>query len=227
MPKFLLLNALSIGKKKTQEKFKESLSDLITKYPESDVSAMAKDIIALMKQGKESKNGTSGGSLLTRRDEQVKKELSVLGNDPKKFSSDKLTKHRLMLISKSDKKSYNQLQYQIASFNFSKFMIKDFDLSIGKIDTVRTALHITNLESYEEAKWYENTVSKDSTLASTFREMKIDKVIISEDNFKLLKQNLSLNEYFEFISNTVHKTEASSATLPNNKKKQLTKNKKQ
>jgi tetratricopeptide (TPR) repeat protein len=227
MPKFLLLNALSIGKKKTQEKFKEALSDLITKYPESDVSAMAKDIIALMKQGKESKNGTSGGSLLTRRDEQVKKELSVLGNDPKKFSSDKLTKHRLMLISKSDKKSYNQLQYQIASFNFSKFMIKDFDLSIGKIDTVRTALHITNLESYEEAKWYENTVSKDSTLAATFREMKIDKVIISEDNFKLLKQNLSLNEYFEFISNTVHKTEASSATLPNNKKKQLTKNKKQ
>jgi tetratricopeptide (TPR) repeat protein len=218
MPKYLLINALSIGKKQTQEKFKEALNQLIAQYPESDVSAMAKDIIALMKQGKEAKNGLSGGTLLTRREEQTKKEMSVLANDPKKFSSDPLTKHRLMLLSKPNQKAFNQLQYQIASYNFSKFMIKDFDLTIGKIDSTHTALSVTNLESYEEAKWYENSIAKDSALSVTFKDMNIKKVIISEENFRLLKQNLSLQEYLAFISNTAHKPQ-SSAIITNNKKK--------
>jgi tetratricopeptide (TPR) repeat protein len=218
MPKFMLINALSIGKKNSQEKFKEALTQLIAQYPESDVSAMAKDILALMKQGKESKNGTSGGSLLTRREEQTKKEMSVLANDPKKFSSDPLSKHRLLLLSKPNQKAFNQLQYQIASFNFSKFMIKDFDLTIGKIDSTHTALSITNLESLEEAKWYENSIAKDSALSVTFKDMNIKKVIISEENFRLLKQNLSLQEYLAFISNTAHKPQ-SSAIITNNKKK--------
>jgi outer membrane protein assembly factor BamD (BamD/ComL family) len=74
MPKFLFLNALSVGKKDTPARFETNLTELVTNYPESDVSAMAKDILALMKQGQEAKTGTSHGTLLNRRDEISKQK---------------------------------------------------------------------------------------------------------------------------------------------------------
>ena len=196
MPKFLFLNALSIGKKESQEKFKLALDSLVVSYPTSEVSAMAKDIIALMKQGKVSKNGTSSGTLLTRRDEKAPQE--EIDITKLKFSTDKLTKHRLLLISNVNMDNMHKLQYNVASFNFSRFMIKDFDLVINKLDTAQNALSVTNFESYEEVLWYLNTLSSDPSLAELFSDFSVQKVIISEENFGLLKGSFTLNDYLAF-----------------------------
>ena len=55
LPKFLFLNALSVGKTEKPEVFEKTLSALVEKYPKSDVSSMSKDILALIKQGNEAK----------------------------------------------------------------------------------------------------------------------------------------------------------------------------
>jgi tetratricopeptide (TPR) repeat protein len=198
MPKFLFLNALSIGKRDSQEKFRTALNDLVTNYPASDVSAMAKDILALMKQGQEAKNGTSSGTLLARREETTKAE--VLDITKMKFSSDKFTRHRLMLISKAGQENIHKLQYNVASFNFSRFMIKDFDLVINKLDTARNALSITNFESYDEVLWYLNSIASDVSLSKMFVDFQVQKVIISDENFGLLKNTYSLEDYLAFQS---------------------------
>ena len=61
MPKFEFLNALSIGKTQKSDLFRTSLDSLIANYPENDVSAMAKDILALMKQGNVAQLGKTHG----------------------------------------------------------------------------------------------------------------------------------------------------------------------
>jgi outer membrane protein assembly factor BamD (BamD/ComL family) len=198
MPKFLFLNALSVGKKDTQEKFRSALENLITNYPESDVSAMAKDILALMKQGQEAKKGTTSGTLLARRDETTKAEVADVAK--MKFSADKLTRHRLLLISSTSLENMHKLQYNVASFNFSRFMIKDFDLVINKLDTARNSLSITNFESYDEVSWYLNSIATDATLSKMFGDFQVQKVIISEENFGLLKNTYSLEDYLAFQS---------------------------
>lgn len=199
MPKFLFLNALCIGKNESSSVFKSALNDLVTSYPESDVSAMAKDILALMKQGQENKNGTTSGSLLTRRDEETKTEINEIA--PQQFSNDKLTKHRVLFVSTANKVNMNKLLYNIASFNFSRFMIKDFDLVINKIDSSRTSLSVTNLESYDEAVWYQNSIATDSVLTKLMNDLKVQKVIISEENYALLKTMYNLKDYLTFQLN--------------------------
>jgi len=199
MPKFLFLNALSIGKKETPELFKAALTDLITNYPQSDVSAMAKDMLALIKQGQEAKTGTSSGSLLTRRDENTKIEINEIS--PQQFSAEKQTKHRLLLINSLNKEKINKLLYNIASFNFSRFMIKDFDLVISKLDSVHNVLSVTNFESYDEASWYVNSLNSDALLTEMLTDYQVQKVIISEDNYALLMTNFSLNDYLAFQLN--------------------------
>ena len=201
MPKFLFLNALSIGKKDTQEKFRMALNDLVTNYPASDVSAMAKDILALMKQGQEAQNGTSSGSLLARRDET--KKADVVDITKLKFSTDKLTRHRLLLISPTSLENMHKLQYNVAAFNFSRFMIKDFDLIINKLDTSRNSLSVTNFESFDEVLWYLNSIASDATLSKMFADFHVEKVIISDENFGLLKNTYSLDDYLKFQSTPV------------------------
>jgi len=196
MPKFLFLNALSIGKKESQDKFKSALTDLVTAYPESDVSAMAKDILALITQGQETKNGTSSGSLLSRREVNTKNEINEIV--PQQFFTNQLTKHRLMLIGAINSEKMNKLLYNIASFNFSRFMIKDFDLVISKLDSVQNVLSITNFETYDEAVWYVNSLSGDAQLSNTLNDYKMQKVIISEENYALIRTSFSLGDYLDF-----------------------------
>jgi len=199
MPKFLFLNALSIGKNETPELFRTSLNDLVTNYPQSDVSAMAKDILALMNQGQKAMTGTSSGSLLARRDENTKNEINEIS--PQQFSTDKQTKHRILFISSANQASINKLLYNIASYNFSRFLIKDFDLVVNKMDTTQISLSVTNFESYDEAVWYENSIATDSVLTKLMNDFQVQKVIVSEDNYALLKTGFSLKDYLAFQSN--------------------------
>jgi len=196
MPKFLFLNALSIGKNETSDSFRIALKDLITIYPESDVSAMAKDILALMKQGQLAKTGTSSGSLIARRDEKVSNDMNEISTQ--QFSIDKQTKHRILFISSVNQEGMNKLLYNIASFNFSRFMIKDFDLVINKLDSTHNALSVTNIESYDEAVWYENTIASDSVLKKMMDDYRVEKVIISEENYALIKTAFTLDDYLAF-----------------------------
>jgi hypothetical protein len=210
MPKLLFLNALSIGKKETPQLFKAALDSLVANYPQSDVSAMAKDILALMKQGQEAKTGTTSGSLLSRREETTKAEINEIS--PQQFSTEKQTKHRLLLINSLDKENMNKLLYNIASFNFSRFMIKDFDLLISKLDTIQNVLSVTNFESFDEANWYVNTLKSDEVLTKLLNDFQVQKVIISEDNYALIKTGFTLKDYYAFLAKP----------MVNNKNQQIT-----
>ncbi|MDR3653292.1 MAG: hypothetical protein P4L34_10025 [Paludibacter sp.] len=198
MPKFLFLNALSIGKNETPDLFRTALNDLLAKYPDSDVSAMAKDILALMKQGQEIKTGSSSGSLLTLRDESIKTNVNEI--QPRQFSVDKLTKHRILFISTVNQSDMNKLLYNVASFNFSRFMIKDFDLVINKMDSAQSSLSVTNFESYDEAVAYEKSIATDANLTKLMNDYHVQEVIMSEDNYALLKTGFNLKDYLAFQS---------------------------
>jgi len=197
MPKFLFLNALSIGKSDKEENFRTALNDLLKSYPESDVSAMAKDILALMRQGKEAIQGTSGGSLLTRREEKAVRVEDNKESD-QQFTAEKDGRHSVLFISQLKDGVINKLLYNIASFNFSRFMIKDFDLVVSKLDSTRNVLAITNFESYDEAVWYLNSVSTDASLTNLLDQYKVQKVIISDKNFTLVKTTVNLDDYLLF-----------------------------
>lgn len=196
MPKFMFLNALSVGKNETADLFKTALNELISTYPESDVSAMAKDILALMKQGQIAKTGTSSGSLIARRDEIENAKVEDVNSQ--EFSTDKMTKHRILFISSTNMSGMNKLLYNIASFNFSRFMIKDFDLVINKMDSMQNSISVTNFESYDEAVWYENTIATDSVLTKLMNNLQVQKVIISEENYALIKTVYNLKDYLAF-----------------------------
>jgi len=225
LPKFLFLNALSIGRSSTPDKFEAALTELVSSHPQSDVSSMSKDILALMKQGQQAQIGTTGGSLIAKREQVTKTEIENL--DQQKFTTDNRSKHRLMFVSSTNTATSNKLLYNIASFNFSRFLIKDFDLVINKLDTVLSALSVTNLESYEEADWYSKTLTADPVMSKLLTDLQIEKVVISEANFALLRTGFSLKYYLIFSNYSVEmmrsRNEAAIATSKSKSHEQMIK----
>ena len=193
MPKFAFLNALSVGKTQAEEPFYQALTELVEKYPQSDVTPMCKDILALMSQGREAQQGTTHGSILEKREELAQEEMVDEELRDKTFSADKKTTHYLLLIPRNESVNLNALLYDLAAFNFTKFMIKDYDLAKRSVGGL-TYISITT-ESYEEAEWYERTMLAEPTLQGKITLDQVERVIISEGNLKLIEQGKTWEEY--------------------------------
>ena len=193
MPKFAFLNALSIGKTQAEEPFYQALTELVEKYPQSDVTPMCKDILALMSQGREAQQGTTHGSILEKREELAQEEMVDEELKNATFSADKKTTHYLLLIPRNESVNINALLYDLAAFNFTKFMIKDYDLAKRSVGGL-TYISITT-ESYEETEWYERTMLAEPTLQGKITLDQVERVIISEENLKLIEQGKTWEEY--------------------------------
>ncbi|MDO9635224.1 MAG: hypothetical protein Q7J05_09370, partial [Paludibacter sp.] len=171
-----------------------ALTELLEAYPESDVSTMTKDILALLRQGKEAQQGTTHGTMLARREV---KQLGENGEDVAQlsFKSDKKTVHRLVLISTESEESLYQLQFQLAVYNFSRFLLKDFELNINKIDASRNALLVFEFENYSEAEWYLQSIGEDEEIVQLMRKLKTFPLIISDYNYALTKSAFTIDDY--------------------------------
>ncbi len=200
-PNFEFLSTLSIGKTKEAKEFTESLNNLVEKYPSTDISAMAKDILALLKQGKIAHKGKTHGSLISKRKEQISK---VDGVDIHQLSNDKTGQHRLLMLTKANEKQINHLQYNLAIFNFSKFLIKNFGFEKRKIKE-ENSLSVINLASYQEAIWYYNTLMKDSSVNTLFKELDILPIAISENNYEKIQTSFTLDDYLNFEKDSLQK----------------------
>ena len=195
MPKFTFLRALSIGKTASATNFQESLNKLVELYPTSDVASMSKDILALMAQGQQAQKGGSHGSLLSLREQEVQSEAQ----EPittKTYTADKQTPF-VLLLKPSDQNSVNQLLFDLAAYNFSKFLIKDFDLAI-RTKKKEKMIVISNFENYNEVLWYDKLLTTEPALTESVMAKIASRIYISNDNLGLVT-HLSLKEYNQFF----------------------------
>lgn len=205
MPKFMFIKALSQGKSGDREGTEQTLVALLDAYPDSEVSAMTKDILALFKQGRVAQEGSGLGSMLARRELTatgvVGDSLSALT-----FKADLTGEHRLILISPVNDEALYALQFQLAVYNFSRFLLKDFDLTISRIDAGRNSLSVYPLDDYEEAVWYLQSIREDEQIKKLMEELNINALILSEYNYGLTRSGFTLDDYLIFKSETSQET---------------------
>lgn len=128
-PKFILVHALSrIGKADSRDVAKE-LRELVTRYPQSDVSEMAGMIVNGLEAGRRPGSGAYNlGSLWERRTAQT--DTLALGAKAKqKLSAERNTPFVVLIAYAKDSIKDNQLLYDLAHFNFTGFYVRNFDIS--------------------------------------------------------------------------------------------------
>lgn len=194
LPKFVFLDALSYVTERDEVKFKERLSELLQKWPDTDMTQMASDMLRYLGQGRKlqsSEQGNTRGMLWqTRLTTDTEAEAA---QSPAEFDLDPTKPQLLVLAFPLDSVHPNQLLYDIARFNFSSFVVKDFDLEQMNFGQVGLLI-IKGFANVKEVEHYR-------TVLARFQSYKLPEcvrpIMISVDNFnKLLTEGRSFEEYF-------------------------------
>lgn len=198
MPRFLFLNAISVAKTNGQEAFIGELRDMVSRYPDNELAAMAKDMLALMGQGAESQQGGEMASLQERR-ETLPAVAEEQQDTVVSFSPATDEASYVLLVLPRDEKQLNTILYEVALFNFSQFMIKDFDLKqIPMFTTGQSALQVSGFANMSEAIWYEKMIEKNADLMQVLKDNGAMCVCITHSNFVLIGKHFTLEEYLEW-----------------------------
>lgn len=200
MPKFMFVNALSLGKFGKKEELQSELQLLVKDYPQSDVSPMAKDILALIKQGNEVQQGSSHGAIMNLRDSA---NITIcLSKDSMMFSPNTREKHFIVVVVPKDM-DINKLQFNIASYNFTGFLVKDFDIEVQKYGNDTRLLVISALDDLDEAQWYLNGMKNNQDIQLYLKTRDCYTFIVSETNFAMIKKGRTISDYLSYYNTNI------------------------
>ena len=200
LPKFVFIDALSYLTEGDYDQFKERLTELLRKWPDTDMTDVAGAMLKGLSEGRTPHSGASNtrGMIWDIRLSDSDEPLSSDGQ-PANFERDPNAPQYLVLAYPRDEINGNLLLYDVARFNFSNFVVKDFDLEPMSFDNVGI-LVIKGFSNLRELENYRRVmVNRDFQLPEGVRP-----IMISKYNFELLlKEGRSFEEYFRFEENAM------------------------
>ncbi len=197
MPKFMFIDALSYLTEKDYDKFKETLKDMLQRYPQTDITPTASEIVKQLNQGRRLEGGGSNvrGMLWTTR---LSNDTSTqaLERTFTPFAEDNDKPQVFILLYPMDSVNANMLLYEVARHNFNSFQVKDYDIEQMNFGTLGL-LVVKGMDNFKEATHYRSVFEKDQSINIP---RQVHYVIISVDNFNLLlNEGRTFEDYFNYL----------------------------
>jgi len=91
----------------------------------------------------------------------------------------------LLRLPKAEEEALNELLYEVALFNFSQFLIRDFDLQKMPVLGDGCALRVSGFADMDEAEWWVDMIRKNAEMQSVLAGVEIQ--ALAEVNLPLVK----------------------------------------
>ena len=197
MPKFMFIDALTYLTEKNHDKFKETLKDMLQRYPETDITPVASEIVKQLNQGRRLEGGGSnmrGMLWSTRLSNDTTPQALERTFTP--FAEDNDKPQVFILLYPMDSVNSNMLLYEVARHNFNSFRVKDYDIEQMNFGTLGL-LVIKGMDNFKEATNYRTVFEQDQEINIP---RQVHYVIISVDNFNLLlNEGRTFEDYFNYL----------------------------
>jgi len=197
MPRFSFLEAIEHGRTGNAEEFHRILTDLNKEYPEHELNPVIKQMIAFWESGRRPAISKGYKSLLTV--DSLSTEIDENNQDSliNKLTYDPKSPHIVLIAYRADSTNINRLMFDVALYNFTTFLIRDYDLSLGNVGKMDVLL-VQGFEDADEALRYRSTINfQDEEPEKKYKESKI--IIVSAKNIQILMQGLNMELYQEFF----------------------------
>ena len=191
--KFIFIGGLSKLNEGDADGCLKDMQTVVEKYPQSEVSSMAGMIINGVKGGKKLYGGKFDmGDVWARRAIVMSDSDSIAA---RKFEVERETNFVFMIVYEPDSLNENQLLFEMARFNFTSFLVRNFDIEIEDAEDLHR-MRISGFQSYDEVLQYARQLFNNKAIAQLAQKGRT--VLISEKNLELLGTQFSYNDYDEF-----------------------------
>ncbi len=170
VPRFLFLKALSFGETGNKTKLKDGLNFLVQKYPDSEITKNAKEILQIIESGK---------------------------FEEKLYDYQAETRHYYVIVLPKDKIDFNKLKFDYLSFNLDNFDNQNLNVSQIKLDDKRDMIVIQAFKNASSALNYYQAVKKNGVL-NAYRLIPYKHFVISESNYKKYLKDMNTEKYMKF-----------------------------
>ena len=161
IPRFLFLDAVATAKTNGQEAFGDKLIAMVNRYPQGPLTAMAKDMLGMMNRGMETQQGDDQASTLEDKRQAQADSLAAAVAD-EVLPEDR---HVVVITIPQSEEQVNRLLYEVALYNFSQFMIKDFDLeTVVQYSATESAVLITGFDAAADVDWYKGLMQSNAEM---------------------------------------------------------------
>ena len=205
--KFMFINGLSLLNEGDGDGCMEQLKEVVEKYPESEVSKLAGMIIKGVQDGRRLHGGKFDiGDVWSLRDVELSGDSTITDT----LSTERDDHYLFMLVYNPDSVNQNQMLFELARYNFTNFLVRNFEIQIDQ-DRELNRMMVSGFQSYDEALQYARMLYDNEPLrnhlAGTMR------LIISEKNLPSLGTRLSYDDYQLFYERELAPMEVSKENL--------------
>ena len=194
--KFLFIEGLSMLNEGDGDGCIERLKTVVEKYPNSEVSELAGMIVKGVQDGRRLHGGKFDiGDIWSRRD-------ITLGSDSTaviELSAERNENFMFILAYEPDSINENQLLFEMARYNFTNFLVRNFDIVLDE-DNGLHRMRISGFLNYDEALQYARQLFADKAMGAFLKPC--HHLIISENNLALIGTRFSYDEYMQFYEDT-------------------------
>lgn len=214
LPKFVFIDALCYVTEKDYDKFKERLTYLLEKWPETDMTPMASSIVNDLNKGRTplASSTNSRGMIWDIRLSNDSTQSGDTSGTPLNFDLDPNKPQYLVFAFPLDSIRSEKVLYDVARFNFSTFVVKDFDLETMNFGRIGLVI-VKGFANTAEVEHYRTIMGRENNLDLP---KCVRPIMISKANFELLlREGRSFDDYFRFRAEAAEKPPVPTETLEN------------
>ncbi len=159
LPKFKLLAALSNAKLGNLKGFTGELTEIKDNFPNSEVTPLAIEMLKLYTEGRTPVKGAVSSNLVARRNDAFAEEQKAIGNTglaediATAYEVNHKAPHGLILLVNPEA-DLNRLKFNIADYNFSKFLLDDYEMGQQKLPDGTPVFTVSGFNNRLEALDY-------------------------------------------------------------------------
>ncbi len=195
-PNFMFMRALEAVKQGDGDTFIQLLTVILEEYPDNDLSLLSAAMKAYWDEGRRP-IGFEGFALSdgqTWEDSLAQMELDSLAS---MFTYTPGEPHVLALAYSSDSINANRLLFDVALYNFTNFLIRDYELSVEMLGA-QEVLMIRSFENAEDVLRYMDWMTFQGQLP-TLKYPGLRLIPFSESNFSLVRERFPEEAYRQFL----------------------------
>jgi tetratricopeptide (TPR) repeat protein len=206
LAKFKFVAGLSYAKAGNFSSFEKELNEVVKDYPENEVTPVAIEILKLYQQGRMPVKGPVSTSLVDVRESEAKKDKESTEKAESIIEAEVASGYRVnnsavhsLIIVMNPETDINRLRFNIADYNFSRFLLNDYEMSMNKLPDSAPLFIVSGFGKHTEALDYFYALRENPELFNVKGLSKYQLFVIHKSNLDYLLSSGDLKGYESFF----------------------------